>query len=370
MQVAIIHDYLNQMGGAERVVAALHEIFPRAPIFTTIVDREMLLPELASADIRVSWMQRLPGLKKHFKKYLPLYPSAIESIDLRDFNLVISSSSAFAKGAIKGEMALHICYCYTPMRFAWDYANYVERENLSPLVRRMLPWVIAALRRWDQKTRNRPDHYIAISSEVQQRIKKIYGKDSEVIFPPVDVAKYEPKGRGDNYYLIVSRLNSYKRIELAVEAFNRIGLPLVVIGTGPFLQVLKSMARPNVKFLGRLTDRELADYYANCKAFIFPGAEDFGLTPLEANAAGRPVIAYRGGGVLDTIREGVNGMFFHEDNAESLRKAILLLEEGKYSFEPRAIRNHALAFDKEVFKGKMKKFIQKKFQPFEESLTH
>ena len=362
MRIAIVHDYLNQIGGAERVVGVLHEMFPEAPIFTTIVDRETLLPELASADIRLSWMQKLPGLRRHFKKYLLFYPSAIESLDLRDFDLLISSSSAFAKSAIKGEKALHICYCYTPMRFAWDYRNYVEKESLNILFRGALPFVIARLKRWDLKTSYRPDYYIAISSAVKVRIKKIYGKDAEVIFPPVDVQKYKPQEKADNFYLIVSRLNPYKKIDLAVEAFNLLGLPLKIIGTGPFLGTLKSMARPNVTFLERRTDQEVADYYAACKALILPGVEDFGIAPLEANAAGRPVIAFKEGGAVDTIVEGINGLFFCENKVESLISSIRAFETGKYNFQPRLIHEYALRFDKEIFKQKMWKFILDKYQ--------
>ena len=362
MKVAIVHDFLNQMGGAERVVATFREIFPEAPIFTTIVDRKVLVPELANADIRPSWMQKLPGWKKHFKKYLPLYPGAIESLEVKEYDLLISSSSAFAKSVIKGPNALHICYCYTPMRFAWDYRNYVEKESLNIFLRGVLPLVIAGLKKWDLKTSSRPDYYIAISSAVRLRIKKIYGKDAEVIFPPVDVRKYQPKERADNFYLIVSRLNSYKRIELAVEALNLLGLPLKIIGSGPFLGTLKSMARPNVTFLGRLTDQEVADNYAACKALIFPGEEDFGIVILEANAAGRPVIAFKAGGALDTVIEGVNGLFFEESRVESLVEAIKSLENGKYSFDPQKIRNHALGFDKEIFKQKMWNFILEKYR--------
>ena len=361
MKVAIVHDYLNQRGGGERVVAVLHEMFPEAPIFTSIVDWANLLPELDSADIRPSWMQKLPGLRRHFKKYLPFYPKAIESFDLREFDLLISSSSAFAKGAIKGPDALHVCYCYTPMRFVWDYENYVEKEDLNIVIRGFLPLAITALKKWDLKTSRRPDHYIAISSTVKIRIKKIYGVDAEIIFPPVDVRKYTPVDRGDDFYLIVSRLNSYKRIDLAVKAFNTLGLPLKIIGWGPFLGALKHMARSNVSFLGRLDDREVADYYAACKALIFPGIEDFGIVPLEANAAGRPVIAFRGGGAVDTVAEGINGLFFHENTVESLISAIRSFESGRYNFQPHSIREYALRFDKEVFKQKMKSFILEKY---------
>jgi glycosyltransferase involved in cell wall biosynthesis len=365
MKVAIVHDYLNQMGGAERVVTALHEIFPDAPIFTSIVDRDVLWPDLASADIRPSLMQGLPGLKRHFKKYLPLYPWAFEHLNVKEYDLLISSSSAFAKGAIKGPNALHICYCYTPMRFAWDYKNYVEKEDLSVLTRQMLHFVIVGLKRWDVKTSHRPDYYIAISSAVRHRIKEIYGRDAEVIFPPVDIRKFEPQVHEGNFYLMVSRLNPYKKIDLAVKAFNILGLPLKIIGSGPFLKTLKLMARPNVVFLGRLDDKEVADYYASCKALIFPGEEDFGIVPLEANAAGRPVIAFHGGGALDTIIEGLNGLFFRKSTVESLIEAVRSFEDGRYNFQSTKIRAHALGFDKEVFKNRIKKYVLDKYSEFQ-----
>lgn len=361
MKVAIVHDYLNQRGGAERVVAVLHEMFPEAPIYTTIVDRENLWPELASADIRSSWMQRLPGMRRHFKKYLPLYPRAIESFDLKGYDLLISSSSAFAKGAIKGKDALHICYCYTPMRFTWDYENYQAREHLNFLARGALPFLIGQLKRWDWQTRLRPDYYVAISTAVQKRIQKIYGLQAEIVFPPIDAGRFAPReGRGE-FYLVVSRLNSYKRIDLAVEAFNRLGLPLKVIGTGPFLAALREMARPNVEFLGGLPDREVAAHYASCRALILPGEEDFGIAPLEANAAGRPVIAFKGGGALDTIAEGVNGIFFAESRVESLMEAVKVLESGRHDFRPGAVRAHALQFDKNVFQEKMGRLLREKY---------
>jgi len=361
MQVAIVHDHMFQMGGAERVVAALHEIFPRAPIFTTIVDWDLLRPELAGADIRPSWMQRLPGWKKHFKKYLPFYPLAIESLAVKEYDLLISSSSAFAKSAKKGPNALHICYCYTPMRFAWDYQNYVKGENLNFLYRSSLPLMVAGLRKWDHGTKSRPDHYVAVSSVVKERIRRIYGKPSEIIFPPVDVQKYRPQKSTDDFYLMVSRLTAYKRIDLAVEAFNRLGLPLKIIGAGPFYETLKSMARPNVTFLRRLPDKEVAEHYAACKALIFPGEEDFGIVPLEANAAGRPVIAFKGGGALDTLEEGLNGLFFGESTVSSLMDAVKAFETGKYNFDPQKIREHALLFDREVFKDKMKRYVSQKW---------
>jgi glycosyltransferase involved in cell wall biosynthesis len=247
------------------------------------------------------------------------------------------------------------------MRFAWDYQNYVKRENLNLFYRSSLPLVIAGLKRWDQKTKSRPDHYVAVSSVVKERIRRIYGKPSEIIFPPVDVQKYRPQKSTDNFYVMVSRLTAYKRIDLAVEAFNRLGLPLKIIGSGPFYKTLKSMARPNVAFLRRLSDNEVADYYAACKALIFPGEEDFGIVPLEANASGRPVIAFRAGGALDTVKEGLNGLFFGESTVRSLMEAVKSFENGTYNFDPQKIRDHALLFDREVFKDKMKRYVSQKW---------
>jgi glycosyltransferase involved in cell wall biosynthesis len=357
MKVAIVHDYFNQRGGAERVVAVFHEMFPEAPIFTSIVDRSMLGPELGNADIRPSWMQKLPGWKKHFKKYLPFYPKAIESFKLGDYDLILSSSSAFAKGAVKGKDARHICYCYTPMRFVWDYDNYIARENVPKVYRKILPYFLARMRQWDLETSSRPDHYVAISSEVQRRIKTFYGRDSKVIFPPVETQKFQPMESCGNFYLIVSRLASYKRIELAVRAFNQLGLPLKIIGTGPYQDELQRLAHPNIDFLGRLSDQQVAHHYGTCKALIFPGREDFGLVPLEANAAGRPVIAFKGGGALDTIAEGVNGLFFTEPSVNSLVGAIQILENDRFHFQSPKIREHALKFGKEVFKDRFRELF-------------
>jgi len=357
MKVAIVHDYLNQKGGAERVVGVLHEMFPKAPIFTSIVDHDSLWPELAEADIRASWMQKLPGWKNHFKKFLLLYPKAIESFDLRGYNLVISSSSAFAKGAIKGQNAVHVCYCYTPMRFVWDYENYIEKERLSFVYRGILPLAIDRLRKWDVSTSSRPDRYIAISSVVQSRIRRVYGREAEIIFPPVEVHKFHQNEHPDNFFLIVSRLAAYKRIDLAIRAFNILGLPLKIIGSGPALKSLQSLAAPNVHFLGRIGDKELADYYANCKALVFPGVEDFGIAPLEANAAGRPVIAFQGGGALDTVLPGINGLFFTEPSAESLAEAVRAFESGRFNFQPEKIREHALRFDKAIFVNEFSTFL-------------
>ena len=349
MKVAIVHDYLNQAGGAERVVVSLHRLFPEAPIYTSILDRDSLWPGLADADIRTSWLQRMPGLKKHFKKYLLFYPRAIESFDLSGYDLVISSSSAFAKGAIAGPRAIHVCYCHTPMRFVWDYDQYVQREGFGRLEKTLLPFAVRRLRRWDLATASRPSAYIANSSAVAARIRNCYGRDSRVIPPPVDIPAEGSFSGDEPYYLIVSRLNGYKRIDLPVRVFSERGWPLVVIGDGPQRKMLEALAGPSVQFLGRLPDVEVQRHYAVSRGLILPGEEDFGITPLEANAAGRPVIAYRGGGALDTVRHEQTGILFNEQTASALEEAVLAAGERRW--DKATLRRHALRFGEERFRS-------------------
>ncbi len=364
VRVAIVHDYLNQMGGAERVVATLHSIFPEAPIFTSIVDYDKLWFEFRDADIRVSWMQGLPGIKRHFKKYFFLYPLAFESFRFDDYDIVISSSSAFAKGVKKGSKALHVCYCHTPMRFVWDYKRYVEKEDLGLFARNVVPLFIKGLKDWDLKTKDRPDYYVANSNTVKKRIRDYYGIDAEVIFPPVNTSRFKPSRGVDNFYLIVSRLNSYKRIDIAVEAFKRLGIPLKIVGDGPYKETLMELAGPHTEFTGWLNDRDMAFLYSRCRALIFPGEEDFGIVPLEANASGRPVIAYRAGGALDTVVEGLNGIFFDTPTPEAIIEAVRKVEDGRYSFDPVEIRNHAIKFDTKVFVDRFTSFVWEKYSEF------
>ena len=357
MKIAIVHDYLNQLGGAERVVGPLHRMFPEAPIYTTIVDRDQLWPSLADADIRPTWMQRLPGLKRHFKRYLPLYPLAIERMDLRAYDLVISSSSAFAKAAITRRDAFHLCYCHTPLRCVWDYDRYVARENLGRLSRAALPPVIDRLRAWDLATAARPDLYVANSRAVADRIRRWYGRESVVLPPPVEVQRHRPGGRAADDYLIVSRLVPYKRIDLAVTAFTAAGLPLTVIGDGPDRPALEALAGPTVRFLGRLPDRAVAEHFARARALIFPGEEDFGITPLEANAAGRPVVAYRAGGALDTVVQDVTGCFFDSQTPEALLAAVRRSQA--LPWNPDTLRRHAESFSEAAFSERFFELLQR-----------
>lgn len=360
MKVALVHDYLNQMGGAERVVLALHELFPDAPLYTSIYDPKRVDAAFREIDVRTSFMQKLPLVKKHHQPFLPLYPFAMEKLDLRGFDLVLSSSSAFGKGVITRPETMHICYCHTPMRWCWNYEEYVEREQLGKLTRGILPFFITGLRVWDQTTSMRVDHFIANSPVVAERIAKYYRREAVVIPPPVEADRFtfDPTIEVEDYYLIVSRFMPYKRIDLAIQACNALHLPLVIIGGGRDEQRLRRLAGPTIRFLGRLPDAEVLHYYAHCRALILPGEEDFGITPLEAQASGRPVIAYGAGGALASVIDGVTGTFFAEQTVESLTVALEAFDER--AFDRQTIRNHALEFDKPRFHRRMLQFIEAK----------
>jgi glycosyltransferase involved in cell wall biosynthesis len=360
MKVALVHDYLNQMGGAERVVLALHEIFPQAPIYTSIYDPKRVDTAFQNIDIRTSFMQKLPLVKKHHQPFLPFYPFAMERLDLRGYDLVLSSSSAFGKGVVTRPETMHICYCHTPMRWCWNYDEYVERERLGGISRSILPFFITGLRIWDQTSSMRVDHFIANSPVVADRIQKYYRRDSVVIPPPVEASRFtfDATNQAENYFLIVSRFMPYKHIDLAIEACNRLQLPLVIIGSGRDENRLKSIAGPTIRFMGRLSDEAVLHYYAHCRAFILPGEEDFGITPLEAQASGRPVIAYAAGGALASIIDRVTGTFFHKQTVESLVEVLESFDERSY--DPQTIRNHALEFDKPRFHRRILQFIEAK----------
>ena len=360
MRVALVHDYLNQMGGAERVVMAFHEIFPNAPIYTSIYDPERVDPVFRTMDIRTTFMQKLPLVTKYHQPYLPFYPFAMESLDLRGYDLVLSSSSAFGKGVITRPETLHICYCHTPMRWCWNYDEYVEREQLGKMARSILPILITGLRTWDQTSSMRVDYFIANSPVVADRIQKYYRREAVVIPPPVEAERFpfDPAIRAENYFLIVSRLIPYKRIDLAIEACNRLQLPLVIIGSGRDLDRLKTLAGPTIRFTGRLSDEEVIYYYTHCRALLFPGEEDFGITPLEAQAAGRPVIAYGAGGALASVVDGITGAFFQEQTVDSLATVLASFDERMYNTH--VIRNHALEFDKPRFSRRILQFIEAK----------
>lgn len=356
-RVALVHDYLNQFGGAERVLEELHALYPDAPVYTSMYWPEKMSPVIRSMDVRTSFMQRLPMVTRKHQPYLPLYPLAFESFDLSRYDLVISNSSAFCKGVITQPQTLHVCYCLTPMRWVWSYRAYVERERLGQLARTVLPAAISQLRSWDVATAQNVDRFVAISKAVAARIGKYYRRSAAVIYPPVNCANFEPQpGREQDYYLVVSRLIPYKRIDLAVDAFTRLGLPLKIVSSGGRDEAaLRARAGRNVEFLGRVSDADLRDLLARCRAFLFPGEEDFGIAPLEANASGRPVVAYAGGGALDTVVDGRTGVFFREQTVDALIEAVRNAEQ--VAWDPASIRAHAERFDTAVFREQIQAFV-------------
>ena len=361
-RVAIAHDYLVDSGGAERVVIALHEQFPDAPIFTSVVDPRTTFPIFNTLDIRASFLQRLPVRKSNYKLLLPFFPLAFESFDLSDYDVVISSASAFAKGVITSSDTLHVCYCYTPPRFAWRYHEYVAQENLGRLQRLLISWVAHYLRGWDFAAAQRVDEFVSVSEITRRRVQKNYRRESVVIYPPVDVESYTPRSEIGDYYLIVSRLAPYKRIDIAVQAFNDLGLPLKIVGAGIDAPRLRAMAKSNIEFLGHVPQNQLADLYASARAIIFPGVEDFGLVPLEANAAGRPVIAFAAAGALETVIDGVTGVFFREQTPDALASAVRETDVNR--FDARVLRAHAEQFSKTQFQKQLAAFVEEKWKAF------
>jgi glycosyltransferase involved in cell wall biosynthesis len=363
MRVALVHDWLNQVGGAEGVLENLVALYPGAPVYTSIYWPDAMPAAYREWDIRTTWMDKLPLIKRHHRPFLPLYPIAFEGLDLSHFDLVLSNKSGFCHGVITPPETLHICYCLSPTRYVWRYHDYARREGLRQAARRALAPVLSALRVWDRSAADRVDRFVAISTEIQRRIAKYYRREAEVIHPPVNTSRFAPATGHDDYYLVVGRQVPYKRIDLAVQACTELGLPLKVGGTGRDHERLRSMAGPTVEFLGFVPDHELPELLARCKAFLFPGAEDFGIAPLEAMAAGRPVIAYAYGGALDTVVEGVTGALFHEQTARSLAEALGRFDADGY--DPWAIRRHAERFDASVFREKMTAYVARAWEEYQ-----
>ena len=357
MRVAIVCSWLNQYGGAERVLEVIHEMYPQAPVYTSIFWPPALPAAYREWDIRASFLNRLPFIHRHHQWFLFFYPYAFESFDFAQYDLVLSVTSAFAHGVITGPKTLHICYCLTPARFLWDYRTYVAREGLR-FAQWVLPPFVSQLRRWERAAADRVDHFVGISEAVRQRIEQSYGREAAVIYPPVDVRRLQVMPERGDYFLIISRLVPYKRIDLAVQAFSQLGLPLWIIGEGRDRRALEAMAGPSVRFLGRLGDAEARSYLERCRAFVFPGEEDFGIAPLEAQAAGRPVIAYARGGALETILGGKTGLFFREPTPQSLAEAVLGFQDGQ--FDPAVIHEHALRFDRAVFQQRFGDLVREK----------
>lgn len=354
-RIALVHDYFIQMGGAERVAEAMHESFPSAPMYTTVALPQCLPPRLRNADVRTSALQHLPAMDRRFRHYFMLYPFAVEHFDLSQYDLIFSSSSGYAKGVRRRRNAIHVCYCHTPMRWVWRYEDYVARERFSSFSRALLPMMLWPLRKWDLRASQQPNYYIANSRLVAQRIKKIYGREAHVIPPPIDVNRFHMSNEIEDYYLVLSRLMPYKRIDLAIEACKRLNRRLVVIGDGPDRERLEKMADDRIEFLGRQPDKIVNYYAARCRALLFPGEEDFGMAPLETNAAGRPVIAYRAGGAVETVDEEVTGVFFDHANSRSLAEAIERFEGLR--FDQHTLRRHAEKFDRTVFSFRVLQFL-------------
>lgn len=358
MKVAIVHDWLNQSGGGERVLMAIHQLFPSAPVFPIVYDPERAPAEMRGWDIRPSFLQRIPFARRKHQPFLPLMPLAVEQLDLSEFDLVISTSSACAKGAIPRPGAVHVCYCHTPCRYIWDhYHEYTRGLPFRSLIAPIAHW----LRIWDQLSAARVDSFVANSQWVAARIRSYYRREAEVIHPPVDLERFQPDGRdADDFYLVVSRLVPYKRVDLAVEAAAQLGRRLVVVGDGPQRRKLEKAAGRTVEFLGRRTDEEIARLYARCRAFIFPGCEDFGIAPVEAQAAGRPVIAFGRGGALETVVDGKTGIFFADQTVESLVEAVRRFE--RMDFEPSVCRSNAERFDTGRFLAEFRAVIDRQLQ--------
>ncbi len=366
MKVALVHDHLNQIGGAERVLKALLDMYPGAPVFTLLHDPKQTRAWFEGVDIIPSFIQKLPFARGHFKWYLPLMPTAIEELPVGGFQCLISSSSALSKGVLPPPNTLHICYCHTPTRYLWsDTRQYLEELPQHQIVKIILPFLLHRLRIWDWQAAQRVDRFVANSHFVASRIRTYYQRPSTVIYPPVDVDRYQPTTDPlEPFYLIISRLRPYKRVDLAITAFNKMNIRLVVIGSGEEEGRLRALAGPKIEFLGAVSDDKKAWYLSHCQALIFPQEEDFGITAVEAMAAGRPVIAYRAGGAPEAVIEGKTGTLFDEQCWESLADAVIHFDQGV--FDPQVISAHAQQFSRERFKREIQEYVTTSWKEFQE----
>jgi glycosyltransferase involved in cell wall biosynthesis len=363
MKVALIYDRVNKWGGAERVLLALNEIFPKADLFTAVYSASKAKWAKVFPKVVPSFLQKIPFADSNHEFLGTFTPVAFESFDFGGYGLVISVTSEAAKGIITRPGTIHICYCLTPTRYLWSARKYYFKK--PPAKFRFIPFfeylsrpLVKYLKSWDIIAAQRPDKMIAISTAVRGRIRKYYDRESEIIFPPVDVEKFAAKDnvKRQKFFLLVSRLIPYKRADLAIKAFNKLGLPLVIVGSGSEEKRLKRIAKSNVEFAGELTDTELADYYRKCTGLIFPQEEDFGIVAVEAQAAGAPVIAYKAGGALDTVKDGKTGVFFNKQTVAELIRAVK--KAGKTTFDRSAMIKNAQQFSKEIFKRKFLELIK------------
>jgi len=356
MKIALVHEMLVKLGGAERVVRKLLDMYPRSPIYTLFHNKKNTEEWFKKTKIHPSYLQRYFEIIKSPKWMIARMPEAIEQFDFSKFDAVISSSSAFAHG-IDSEKVKHLCYCHSPMRYAWDYTHEYTK-NMSAPMRLATAYMLTGLRIWDFQTASRPHKVIANSKHVQKRIAKYWRRDAEVIYPPVKVKSFKPTAGHEDYFLIVSALTPFKKIDLAVQAFNKVGRKLVIIGDGAQRKVLEDMAKPNIEFLGRKEDPVVREYMQNCRALIFPGEEDFGITPVEAMAAGKPVLAYGVGGVLESVEAGKSGEFFDEPTVDSMLDGLMRLMLNEKHYDHKQIRKNAERFDESVFEEKIKKAVK------------
>lgn len=366
MKIALVHDHLAQDGGAENVLRAFSDIWPDAPIYVVVYDKKNANPYFAQRDIRSSFLQRMPFGVSKYQWYFPLMPAAVESFDLSEFDVVLSTSSSFAKGVITRPETMHVTYCHTPTRFLWsDTHSYVEELGVNVLFKKVLPVFLSRVRTWDRLASERADFYIANSKAVQQRITKYYKRESDMIYPPVRVADFATAAPNEveDYFLAGGRLVPYKRFDLLVEAFNKLGKPLKIYGSGPALVDLQKMARHNIEFLGRVSDQELRKLYARCSAFLNPQEEDFGITMIEAMAAGRPVIAYNKGGASEIVEHKKTGLLLDYQTWEDVADAIIGFD--KTAWNSQEIRNAALTFDLDQFKTSIRTYIESHWEQFQ-----
>jgi len=358
MKIALVHDYLVQGGGAERVLECFTELFPYAPIYTLIYDKDAMHGTFEGKKIYTSYLQKLPFAKKWHRMLPPLMPSAIEQFNFDQYDIVLSDSSSFAKGVITGPNTIHICYMHTPMRYAWDDCQkYTQDFGFPRLVKKLVPFAMNYIRLWDKASADRVDKLLCNSKFVAKRIQKYYRKSAEVINPPVAIDNFKISEKVKPYFLMVGRLIAYKRHDIAIQAFNQLGLPLKIIGRGPEMKRLKKMANKNIEFLGRVSEKDLPKYYAECRAFIFPQEEDFGIVAIEAMASGRPLIAYRGGDIPEHMEEGKSGIFFDEQTSDGIVEAVKKFKDT--DFDSEYIRSQTLKFDKAIFKARIKEYIEK-----------
>ncbi len=369
MRTALVHDWLNGMRGGEKVLEAIASIFPRAGIFTLFSEADKISADLLRHEIKTSFIQKMPKALTHYRYYLPLFPRAIERFEFKDYDIVISCSHCVAKGARTGDSTLHICYCFSPMRYVWDrFDDYFPKDKMNLMKHRIISMAASRLRKWDRESSSRVDLFIADSNFVKSRIQNYYGRPSIVIHPPVDTKYYTPGVNKDgDYYLLGGALVPYKRADLAIEAFRGIPEKLVVTGDGPDFYRLANNAPENVRFTGWIDRETLRDCYRGCKALLFPGVEDFGIVPVEAQACGKPVIAFGQGGIFDTVIgpysdetdrfEGFkSGIFFRTQSSEAIQEALRVFESS--SFDSTAIRDHALNFSKEKFMARINGFLE------------